>query len=66
MIGRDNCRYPWSHPDGPDEPIVPFHGVIYPDGHPWDVGEVKALLGDMALPRWRRKCSASSTSTARS
>jgi hypothetical protein len=49
MIGRDNCRYPWSHPDGPDEPSVPFHGVIYPDGHPWDVGEVKALLGDMAF-----------------
>ncbi len=45
MIGRDNCRYPWGHPDGPDEPVVPFHGVIYPDGHPWDVGEVKDLLG---------------------
>jgi hypothetical protein len=46
MIGRDNCRYPWGHRDGPDEPSVPFHGVVYPDGHPWDVGEVKALLGD--------------------
>lgn len=46
MIGRDNCRYPWGHPDGLDEPAAPFHGVIYPDGHPWDVREVKALLGD--------------------
>ncbi len=45
MIGRDNCRFPWGHPDGADEPAVPFHGVIYPDGHPWDVDEVKALMG---------------------
>jgi hypothetical protein len=49
MIGRDNCRYPWGHPDGLNEPATPFHGVIYPDGHPWDVGEVKALLGDSAF-----------------
>jgi hypothetical protein len=46
MIGRDNCRFPWGHPDGADEPSAPFHGVVYPDGHPWDVAEVKALLGD--------------------
>lgn len=49
MIGRDNCRFPWGHPDGMDEPAAPFHGVIYPDGHPWDVSEVKALLGDAAF-----------------
>lgn len=49
MIGRDNCRYPWGHPDGLAEPAVPFHGVAYPDGHPWDVSEVKALLGDAAF-----------------
>lgn len=49
MIGRDNCRFPWGHPDGPAEPAVPFQGVIYPDGHPWDVGEVRALLGDAAF-----------------
>jgi PA14 domain-containing protein len=49
MIGRDNCRYPWGHPDGPDEPAVPFHGVVYPDGHPWNVEEVRALLGDTAF-----------------
>jgi len=49
MIGRDNCRYPWGHPDGPDEPAAPFHGVVYPDGHPWDLREVKALLGDAAF-----------------
>lgn len=45
MIGRDNCRFPWGHPDGPDEPSAPFHGVVYPDGHPWSVAEVRALLG---------------------
>ena len=49
MIGRDNCRFPWGHPDGSDEPTQPFHGVVYPDGHPWDIGEVKALLGDSAF-----------------
>ena len=49
MIGRDNCRFPWGHPDGADEPAVPFHGVIYPDGHPWEVREVKAMLGDVAF-----------------
>jgi hypothetical protein len=46
MIGRDNCRFPWGHPDGSNEPSSPFHGVIYPDGHPWDIREVRALLGD--------------------
>lgn len=45
MIGRDNCRFPWGHPDGTVEPATPFHGVVYPDGHPWDGGEIKALLG---------------------
>ena len=49
MIGRDNCRFPWGHADGPDEPAEPFHGVIYPDGHPWDLREIGALLGDDAF-----------------
>jgi len=49
MIGRDNCRFPWGHPDGRDEPAVPFQGIVYPDGHPWDAGEIKALLGDAAF-----------------
>jgi len=46
MIGRDNCRFPWGHSDGPQEPTAPFHGVVYPDGHPWDLREVQALLGE--------------------
>ena len=54
MIGRDNCRFPWGHPDGLDEPATPFHGVVYPDGHPWDVGEVEALLGDVAFNSLKR------------
>ena len=47
-IGRDNCRFAWSeNPEHPrtNETAKPFHGVIYPDGHPWSVDDVKALLG---------------------
>ena len=55
MIGRDNCRFPWGHPDGPDEPAAPFHGVVYPDGHPWDVGEVEALLRPAAFAALQEK-----------
>jgi len=47
-IGRDNCRFAWSeNPQHPrtNETDQPFHGVIYPDGHPWSVGDVQALLG---------------------
>ena len=46
MIGRDNCRFPWGHPNSLIEPSIPFHGVIYPDGHPWSIDEIKSLLGD--------------------
>ena len=48
-IGRDNCRFTWDenrdHPRQ-DETPKPFHGIVYPDGHPWSVDDVKALLGD--------------------
>lgn len=48
-IGRDNCRFTWKenrdHPRH-DETPKPFHGVVYPDGHPWSVDDVKALLGE--------------------
>jgi hypothetical protein len=43
-IGRDNCRYPWGNTA--QEPTVPFHGIFYPDGHPWSVDDVKALRGN--------------------
>src|SRR5208282_6057387 len=47
-IGRDNCRFTWDenrdHPRK-DETPKPFHGVVYPDGHPWSVDDAKALLG---------------------
>jgi hypothetical protein len=47
-IGRDNCRFAWDenrdHPRK-DETTGPFHGIVYPDGHPWSVDDVKALLG---------------------
>jgi hypothetical protein len=47
-IGRDNCRFTWqenrNHPTN-NETSKPFHGVVYPDGHPWSLDDVKALLG---------------------
>ena len=47
-IGRDNCRFAWDenreHPRK-DETPTPFHGIVYPDGHPWSIADVKALLG---------------------
>jgi hypothetical protein len=51
-IGRDNCRFAWhdnrEHPRA-DEPATPFHGIVYPDGHPWSIDDVKALLGPDAF-----------------
>jgi hypothetical protein len=47
-IGRDNCRFAWGDkPDHPrkDEPPTPFHGIVYPDGHPWSLADARALLG---------------------
>ena len=47
-IGRDNCRFTWDekreHPR-PDETPKPFHGMVYPDGHPWSLDDAKAMLG---------------------
>ncbi len=48
-IGRDNCRFAWDEKrEKPraDEAVTPFHGIIYPDGHPWALGDVQALLGE--------------------
>ncbi|RQP23390.1 hypothetical protein [Piscinibacter terrae] len=47
-IGRTNTRFPWGNPDGAPEPATPFHGVVYPDGHPWAVNDVVALNGNTA------------------
>ncbi len=53
-IGRDNCRFAWAddprHPRK-DETPTPFHGVVYPDGHPWSIGDAKALLGTERFDR---------------
>ena len=53
-IGRDNCRFAWGenrdHPRK-DETPKPFHGMVYPDGHPWSVDDVKALLGADAFAK---------------
>ena len=48
-IGRDNCRFAWGEKRGSPrmgEAVTPFHGIIYPDGHPWSLGDAKALLGE--------------------
>ena len=34
---------------------APFHGVVYPDGHPWDIREIQALLGDKAFAALKNK-----------
>jgi len=47
-IGRDNTRFPWGSDVNPltSEPAIPFHGVVYPDGHPYDIADIRALTGD--------------------
>lgn len=44
-IGRSNTRFAWNNPDGAPEPATPFHGIVYPDGHPWAIADVEALSG---------------------
>jgi hypothetical protein len=53
-IGRDNCRFAWK--DKPEHPATsesatPFHGLVYPDGHPWSVDDMKALMGEEAFAK---------------
>jgi hypothetical protein len=43
MIGRDNCRFPWGSTKDAPEPTTPFHGLIYPDGHPWSQEDIKVI-----------------------
>lgn len=43
MIGRDNCRFPWGSQPGAAEPVTSFHGLVYPDGHPWSLEDVRAI-----------------------
>lgn len=45
MIGRDNCRFPWGSPPGAEEPKTPFHGLLYPDGHPWSQEDIRKIRG---------------------
>ncbi len=48
-IGRDNCRFPWGSDTNPlnYEPAEPFHGVVYPDGHPWSIDDIVAVRGNL-------------------
>jgi hypothetical protein len=55
-IGRDNCRFAWGEnrdKPRPDEAPVPFHGIVYPDGHPWSLDDARALLGREGFERAR-------------
>lgn len=55
-IGRDNCRFAWSEnrdKPRPDETPEPFHGIVYPDGHPWSLDDARALLGRDGFERAR-------------
>ncbi len=53
-IGRDNCRFAWEenrdHPRTEETP-KPFHGMIYPDGHPWSIADAQAMLGAEAFAK---------------
>jgi hypothetical protein len=53
-IGRDNCRFAWGdsrEKPRQNEPPMPFHGVVYPDGHPWALADVQALMGPQRYAR---------------
>ncbi|HZZ42753.1 MAG TPA: PA14 domain-containing protein [Tepidisphaeraceae bacterium] len=53
-IGRDNCRYAWKDkPESPakSEPQKPFHGLVYPDGHPWSISDIQSLMGSAAFAK---------------
>ncbi|HXQ81159.1 MAG TPA: PA14 domain-containing protein [Opitutaceae bacterium] len=55
-IGRDNCRFAWDENRGKprgDETPKPFHGIVYPDGHPWSLADARALLGREGFARAR-------------
>ena len=48
MIGNTNTRFHWGQTASDPatvEPMTPFQGTIYPDGHPWQTSEVQALTG---------------------
>jgi hypothetical protein len=58
LIARTQTRYPWSCNAGtpcvgadgiPIEPKAPFHGMVYADGHPWSLDDVKTLLNTQDL-----------------
>lgn len=46
-IGRTNSRFNWISPKNSPEPSMPFQGLIYPDGHPWDTNEVALIRGNL-------------------
>lgn len=50
-IGRDNCRFPWDNSikaPATTDVTKPFHGLIYPDGHPWSEDDAKAWMAAAA------------------
>ena len=53
-IGRDDCRFYWGEASGTpaqDEHDLPFHGLVYADGHPWSTDDIKAWLGAEAYAK---------------
>jgi hypothetical protein len=53
MIARTQIQFPWSCNAGapcvdggglPIEPFTPFHGMVFADGHPWSMEDVKTML----------------------
>jgi len=53
-IGRDNCRFSWDQTGekhATQENSTPFHGLVFPDGHPWSVDDMRALVGEEAFDK---------------
>jgi len=53
-IGRDNCRFYWGESNNKpttEEHDVPFHGLVFADGHPWAVEAIQAWLGAEAYAK---------------
>ena len=51
-IGRDNCRFRWDQErkkPATAENDTPFHGLVYPDAHPWSIADIKAFMGSAAF-----------------
>jgi hypothetical protein len=50
VAGATQTRFPWGWPAGGPEPPIWFHDLLYPDGTPYDEGEIALLKEEAGLP----------------